>query len=129
MTFYTDLRDDTVAPLIDEFGQSGIYRVYAAETYDNETGKTTQGTPTDTAVKLLDLPIKTSVRSKAREFSEEVLASTNAVFLLEAKNLAAADVTPAVDNFVVVGGNEYRILAINPVAPAGVALVYKMAVQ
>jgi len=123
MSFYEGLRDDTADQLITQFGQAGTYRVYGSEVYDNSTGKTTEGAPTDTAIVLLDLPMK------EREFSEEVTALSNAMLLVSAKEFSAASVTPAVDETVIFGSKNYKILAINTVGPSGVAVIYKMAVQ
>ncbi|HEY7822450.1 MAG TPA: hypothetical protein VIG24_06445 [Acidimicrobiia bacterium] len=123
MSFYEGLRDDTAGPLIAQFGRDAVYRVYGSETYDNATGKTTPGAPTDTPIKLLDLPIQD------RDFTEEVRAESKAKFLVSAKELAAAGVTPEVDKEIVMGGEPYRILMINTVGPSGVAVIYKMAVS
>jgi len=123
MSFYSGLRDDTAAPLIAQFGQPATYRVFGAETYDNATGKTVKGTPTDTAIVLLDLPIS------ERDFSEEVVARASAKFLVAAAQFAAASVVPAVDETILLRGKDYRILAINSVGPSGEAVIYKMAVQ
>lgn len=123
MTFYSGLRDDTAGPLVAQFGRPATYRVHAAESYDNATGKTTLGTATDTPIVLLDLPMR------EREFSEDVTARSNAMLLVAAKEFAAAGVTPAVDEAVLFGPKTYKILAINTVGPAGEAVIYKMAVQ
>lgn len=127
MTFYTGLRDDTAGPLIDQFGQSGTYRVHASESYDNATGKTTKGAPTDTAVKLLEL--KGDGPRQAQEWSEDVASMMRTVVLLSAKEFAAEGVTPEVDEALIYAGKENRILGIKAVAPGGVAVIYKMAVQ
>lgn len=123
MSFYQGLRDDTAGPLIAQFGQDGVYRVFGSEVYDNATGKTTKGAPTDTEIKLLDLPMR------EREFSEEVSSAAEAMLLVAAKEFNAAGVTPAVNERVVFGSKDYLILAINTVGPSGVAVIYKMAVK
>jgi len=123
MSFYGDLRDDTAGPLIAQFGQPATYRVYGAEVYDNATGKTTDGAPTDTAIQLLDLPVP------EREFSESVAARASAMLLVAAKEFNAAGVTPEVDKDVIFGSKSYKILAVNTVGPSGEAVIYKMAVQ
>ncbi len=123
MTFYSGLRDDTAGPLIAQFGRSGVYRAYAAKSYDNATGKTTLGVATDTTIQLLDLPMR------EREFTEDVAARSDALLLVAAKEFAAASVVPAVDQLVIFGSKSYKILAINTVGPSGEAVIYKMAVQ
>jgi len=122
MTFYSGLRDDTAGPLIEQFGQPGTYRVYGSETYDNATGTTTPGAPTDTAIVLLDLPMK------EREFTEDVAAEASGMLLVAAQQFAAAGVTPAVNETILFGSHTHKILAINTVGPSGEAVIYKMAV-
>lgn len=123
MTFYSDLRDDDAAPLIEEFGQPGTYRAHGADLYDNVSGKTTAGAPTDTGVFLLDLPLKDG------DFSEEVTQRSSQKLLLSAREFAAASVTPAVDETVIFGGKSHNINAITKVGPSGEVVIYKMAVQ
>ena len=123
MSFYEGLRDDTAAPLIAQFGQVAAYRIDATKTYDNATGKVTAGTPDSTPIKLLDLPLRD------REFSEEVVAVARGMFLVSAKELNEAAVVPAVDAEIILAGRAYRIRAINTVGPAGIAVIYKMAVS
>lgn len=123
MTFYSGLRDDTAGPLIAQFGQDATYRVYASESYNNVTGTVTPGTPTDLPIKLLDLPIDD------RDFTEDIVAKSNAKLLVAAKEFAAAGREPAVGETVILNGGNYRILAFKTVAPAGTAVIYTMAVQ
>lgn len=123
MSFYSGLRDDTAGPLIERFGQAGTYREYGSAIYDNATATTAKGAPTDTAIVLLDLPLK------ERDFSEDVAARASGMLLVAAQQFAAAAVTPAVDRFVIFGSKTYKILAINTVGPSGEAVIYKMAVQ
>lgn len=123
MTFYSGLRDDTAAPLIKQFGQPATYRVYGAGIYDNDTGTTLKGVPTDLPIQLLDLPLD------KRDFSEEVTAKANAKFLVEAASFAAANVVPASEATIVLRGKDYRVLAVVPVGPSGEAVIFKMAVQ
>lgn len=123
MTFYSGLRDDTAAPLIAQFGQPAVYRRFASAVYNNTTGLTAPGTPTDLPIQLLDLPMP------KREFSEEVMLKASGMFLVEAASFAAASVTPKPEEVIVLNSKVYRILAINTVGPSGVAVIYKMAVQ
>jgi hypothetical protein len=123
MTFFTDLRDDVAGPLIVQFGQSATYRSYGARSYNNTTGLTTLGAPTDTTVALLD------VSKSAQEFSDEVMARASAVLLASAKEFAAASVTPAVDDVIIFNGNTSKIIDIKATAPSGVPVIFKMAVQ
>lgn len=123
MTFYTGLRDNTAAPLIAQFGRAAVYRVFGAEVYDNATATTSKGSSTDTPIILVKLPVKPQV------FSEEVTAKSAAMLLVSAKEFAAAGVTPAVDETILIDTASYRILAILSIDPSGVPVVFKMAVQ
>lgn len=123
MTFYASLRDDTAAPLIAEYGQAATYRGHGSYEYSVATGRAADTAPRDTAVRLLDLPLPD------REFSEHVTQRASAMFLVGAKEFAAANVVPEVDDRMVVGTDTYTILAINTIGPAGEAVVYKMAAQ
>lgn len=122
MSFYEGLRDETAGPLIAQFGQAGVYRIYGSETYNNVTGKTTPGAATDTPIQLLDLPMSD------RDFTEDVRKESNVKVLVAAKELAAAGVTPEVDAEIIFAGDTRRILSINTVGPSGVPVIYKMAV-
>ena len=109
--------------LIARFGQTATYTIYDAESYDNATGKTTKGAPTEVALKALDLPMK------EREFTEDVAARASGTLLMSGGELAEAGITPAVNEHVVMGSKTYTLLAINTVGPAGTAIIYKAAVM
>lgn len=123
MSFYPDLRDKTAGPLIKQFGQPGTYRVYGSAVYDNATGKTTKGSPTDTLIRMLDLPVKDRV------FTKEVTLQSHAFLLVSAQEFAAAGVTPEPEEHIIFGGKSYKILAINTIGPEGTAVAYKIAGQ
>jgi hypothetical protein len=127
MSFYENLRDNTAGPLIKQFGQVGTYRVYSAEAYNNTTGKTTQGTATLVTIRFLDLPL--NYLTLHREFSEEAAAEAQAKLLVSAKELAEAGVVPQVDAEILADTKVWRILAINPVGPSGIPVIYKMMVK
>ena len=119
MTFYENLRDNTAAPLIKQFGQTATYRAFGNTAYDNESGRVLKGNSSDTEITLLDLPIP------AREFSADVTARASAMLLVSAETA----IVPKVDEEILLGNQCYQILAINTVGPSGVAVIYKMAVQ
>lgn len=127
MSFYENLRDNTAGPLIARFGQAALYRVHPAAVYDNATGKTEKGAPTDVSVKLLEL--SGFGPKQAQQWTEEVSKSMRAEVLVAADELATADVVPEVDEQLVYEGRVNRILARKRIGPSGVAVVYKMAVQ
>lgn len=124
MTFYTDLRDSTVQPLLAEFGQAATWREYTSATYDNTTGKRTDGVPSDTTIQVVE--IKKGIFTP-QEFSEETIQRTSKFFLVGATEFATAGVTPSVEKLIVLGGKTYRVLEILEINPGGTALGYKMA--
>lgn len=123
MTFYTGLRDDTAAPLIAQFGRTATYRVFGAESYDNATGTTIKGAPTDTPIVVVKLPMRPQV------FSEAVTVNAEEMLLVSAKEFALAGVTPRVNETILIDLLAYRILEIKEISPSGVPVVFKMAVQ
>ena len=129
MTFYAGLRNDVVASLIAQFGQAATYRIYEAATYSNVTGETTRGGATDTTINLVELPVRDVGSTAAQEFSEAVTAQMSALLLVSAKELDEEGITPAVEQTIIYDRRTTRILAIKRIAPGGVAVAYKMAVQ
>lgn len=119
---YATLRDDKVAPLIERFGRDATLR-QQANTYDPTTGVATN-VPTDTAVKILTLPM-----SRAKDvFREELIEQFDQFVILGAKETNAAGVEPGTDDILLIDGNTSRIVGITPVAPSGVAVIYKMGI-
>lgn len=125
MTFYTDMRDDLVAPLIRQFGRAAVYRTYAAS-YAPTTGLNTL-TATNTNVVLLSLPIE---RPRLRNlFREDLIEQASWTLLISAKELNDASITPTPNDAVEFGGIVYKVTGINQVAPGGIALLYKVLVE
>lgn len=127
MTFYSGLRDNTAGPLIKQFGQEATYRTFPDAVYDNATGMTTDGTPQDVTVHLLEL--SGFGPKQAQQWSEDVSKIMRAEVLMSANELATADVVPEVNEHVIYEGRENRILGRKRVGPAGTAVIYKLAVQ
>jgi hypothetical protein len=125
MAFYTDIRDDVVAPLITKYGLSATLRSIATS-YDPTTGVGTN-TDTDTAIKLVKLPIE---RPKLRNFfREELIERASYQFLVSAKELNSASVVPRSNDKVVLSGQVFAILGVNEVAPGDTVVLYKLLVE
>lgn len=126
MTFYTDLRDNTAGPLIDQFGMSAILRKLD-DAYDPTSGGVTSEA-TETTIKVLDLQIRTQGGTMTPEWAPDLVKKISSLLLVSAKELAAAGVEIATNDEVVWSGKVGRILALKAVAPAGVAVLYKVGV-
>lgn len=118
--FYTGLRDNTAATLIAQFGRDASLRKDTG-TYDPSTGVWTENTA-DTAIKVVQLP---RGKTEAPEFSPELAALFDQMVLISAKETAAASVAPKPDDVMVIGGEVYRIVAVAPIAPGGISVIYK----
>ena len=122
MGFYESLRDDTAANLIDKFGLSALLRQQVG-TYNPATGAQTN-VNTDTPVKILTLPM-----SKAKDvFREDVIESFDQFVIMSAKETAAAGISPGTDDAIVIGTKVSRIVALTPVEPGGIAVIYKIGI-
>lgn len=130
--FYTDLRDNDAQPLIKEYGQQATYTSVTNTTDEYESGDdymSFTATTEEVQVWLLDLPVRSSREESGREFEAESVERAKAKFLLSATEFANANVTPKTGDRIVLNTNQnFRVLAINPVAPAGIPVIYKMLV-
>ena len=127
--FYTGLRDDDALPLIKSEGQRADY-YSVSEPVGSEDFMTFTQEETKIPIWLLDLPVRSSREEGGREFEAETTARAKAKFLTSATELATADVTPKPGDRVelIKTGQSFRVLAVNPVAPSGIAVIYKMLV-
>lgn len=125
---YVDLRDNDAQPLIKENGQQVTYRSIGVSSPSENFMEFQQSPPTDVRIWMIDIPIRGG-GSEGREFEAETVKRAKAKFLLSATELAKADVTPKPGDRIVVSQQQsYRILAVNPVAPSGIAVIYKVLV-
>lgn len=119
---YASIRDDTAAPLIERFGQDATLR-QQAPTYDPTTGVQTN-VNTDTPVKILTLPM-----SRAKDqFRDEMVEMFDQFVILSAKETNTAGVEPGTDDLILIGSTVSRIVGITPVAPSGIAVIYKIGI-
>lgn len=120
MAFYENLRDNVAGPLIIKFGRDATLRQQAS-TYDPTTG-VNSNVDTDTAVKILTLPM-----SRAKDvFRSEMVESFDQFVIMSAAETALAGVEPGTDDIVVIGTEITRIIALTPVEPGGIGVIYKM---
>jgi hypothetical protein len=125
MTFYADMRDDVVAPLVRKFGRAAVYTTYA-DVYVPATGIATR-TPTNTNVVLLSLPIE---RPRLRNlFREDLIEKASWTLLISAKELNDASIAVSANDAVTFGGTTYKVTGVNQVDPGGVPVLYKVLVE
>lgn len=125
MTFYSDLRDDVVAPLVRKYGRTAVYRTYTS-VYAPTTGINAL-TVVNTDVVLLSLPIE---RPRLRNlFREELIEKASWTLLISAKELNDASITPTANDAVEFYSVVYKVTGVNQVTPGGVALLYKVLVE
>ena len=122
MTLYTDLRDGAVLTLLASYGTTATLRQNAAS-YDPTTGVSTN-TSTDTTIKVVRL----SAQGRT-DFRIESVARAKFMFIVGGAELAAAGVTPNVNDKIVYSGKTYAIVEINEIAPDGTAVIYKILVE
>lgn len=128
---YTSLRDDTAGKLIAQFGRGAILRKPpAGQTYDPKTGKTSAGAPQDTNVKVIEVGLAAILRGREgkNQFLQEQAVMWDSGLILSAKETAAAGVEPVVGDFIVLNGKHCRIEWLEPVAPSGIPIIYKLAI-
>lgn len=124
MTFYQNLRDGTAANLIRQFGRSATLR-QSADSYDPTAGRVVS-VPSDTPIQIVTLPRANA--QKMPEFAEELVALFDQVILISGSELATAGVEPRPSDEVIIGGETLRVVGVAPIAPGGVAVIYKAGV-
>jgi hypothetical protein len=125
MAFYTDMRDNVVAPLIREYGVAATLRQVMV-TYDPTTGVGSNSN-TDTEIRLVKLPIE---RPKLRNFfRDDLIERASYLFLVSAKEIAEASITPTANDKIILNGTTHAIVAVNEVAPGETCVLYKIMVE
>ncbi len=113
MTFYTDMRA-TAERLIREKGQAVTYRHVVNGEYDPATGAA--GTT------VTNHPARAAVFGfKNSDIDGTLILKTDKRVLLACDSLA---VEPSKDGRLQIGGVDHEIVSVEPIAPAGTAVVY-----
>lgn len=113
MTFYTDLRDDTVAPLLDEYGFAATLKRKTG-TFNTATGENVVTSASTTAQALL-----LGKSSLERSHPAQAQLCQDAC-LLSAAGLSA----PSVKDVLTFGGEDWRIVFVDTIGPGNVAVAY-----
>lgn len=122
--FYEDLRDNTAAPLIAQYGMDMALVRVTGGTYDPVTGFETGSTTQELPVKgvLTELSESSSFGSNDQSGSSNVLVGDRMV-LLEAKE------TVLDGDQLKIGSEVWGIVDYNAIEPGGVTVVYELHVR
>lgn len=127
---YLSLRDQTAASLIASAGASATLRQDGQASYDPSTGKNTT-VPVDTQVKVIESSLKRAIKGRdgMNQFDSEQVQHWDLSLIMSAKETAAAGVEPKVGDKILLGGETFKIAWVEPVKPAGIVVIYKLAVS
>ena len=122
--FYTDLRDDTVAPLMEEFGFDMTLESSREPTIDPNTGVITAAATV----------VNTIVTGIFRFFSQDEIIrmdilSGDLQCLIGAKVLNEAGIEPDTTMQIVAKGIKYSIVRVTPTQPGGIAVLYRLQIR
>lgn len=127
--FYTDLRDNTVAPLLQKLGFPMIVRSQREPVIDPDTGMiTTAATPLDTPVQGIFRFFSQDEIFKALQAGQNILAN-DIQALVEATTLDAAGVKPDTAMQLIARGETYTVVRVTPTAPGGIDLLYRLQIR
>lgn len=119
MGFYEDLRDDTVGPLLAEYGQ------FAVLNYSEEPTSTSSGPVANGEVMLV------SGSCLFEEYNDRDIDGT-VIQRGDRRMLLALDdktIVPTTAHTITAGGQEYSIQNVGTLAPGGIAIMYTLQVR
>lgn len=122
--FYNDLRDNTVAPLLLQFGFDMILESAREPTIDPNTG----------AITAAAVPLSTTVKGIFRFFSQdeingEDVLSGDLQCLIGGKEVLAAGIVPDTTMQLTAKGDIYNVVRVTPTQPGGVAVLYRLQIR
>jgi len=127
--FYTDLRDETVAPLLAKFGFSIVIKSSREPVIDPNTGAiTAAATPVSTTVKGIFRFFSQDEITKALGAGQDILAN-DIQALIEATALNAAGIDPDTAMQLIAKGSTYTVMRVTPTQPGGIALLYRLQIR
>ncbi len=126
--FYEDLRDNTVVPLMEQFGFDMVLVSNREPSIDPDTGAITESTE-----------VRTPVRGLFRFFSQDEIRTAEAVgynilandlqALIGGAELAQAGIEPDTGMQLIAKGKTYNVVRNTPTQPGGVAVLYRLQVR
>jgi len=122
--FYNDLRDNTVVPVMDEFGFNMTLESSREPTIDSDTG----------AITVAATVVSTTVRGIFRFFSQDEITGQDVLSgdlqaLIGAKEMNDAGIVPDTTMQLVAKGDTYSIVRVTPTQPGGVAVLYRLQIR
>lgn len=122
--FYTDLRDNTVDPLMTEFGFDMTLESDREPTIDPDTG----------AITAAATVVSTTVTGIFRFFSQdeingEDVLSGDLQALIGAKEVNDAGIVPDTTMQLVAKGITYSVVRVTPTQPGGIAVLYRLQIR
>ncbi len=123
-SFYEKLRDDTVDPLMIQFGFSMILRSSRGPTIDPDTG----------AITAAAVPVDTTVTGIFRFYSQDEITgndilSSDIQCLIGGAELNTAGIVPDPSMQLIAKGSTYNIVRITPTQPGGIAVLYRLQIR
>lgn len=121
---YADLRDNTVEPLLADFGFDMTLQSSREPTIDPDTG----------AITAVATVISTTVTGIFRFFSQDELTredvlSNDLQVLISAKDANDAGIVPDTTMQLVAKGVTYSVVRVTPTEPGGVAVLYRLQIR
>jgi len=121
---YADLRDSTVAPLMEDFGFDMTLESSREPTVDPNTG----------AITAAATVVSTTVTGIFRFFSQdevirEDVLSGDLQALIGAKKCNDAGIVPDTTMQLTANGDTYSVVRVTPTEPGGIAVLYRLQIR
>lgn len=122
--FYNDLRDNTVDPVLKQFGFAMTLESSREPTIDPNTG----------AITVAATVVSTTVTGIFRFFSQDEITrmdilSGDLQCLIGGKEVNDAGVVPDTTMQLVAKGVKYSIVRVTPTQPGGIAVLYRLQIR
>ena len=122
--FYTELRDNTVDPLMTEFGFDMTLRSSREPVVDPDTGLVT------TPATVVDTTVTGIFRFYSQdEINNETVLANDIQVLIGGTELSTAGIVPNSTMQLIAQGSIYNIVRITPTQPGGVAVLYRLQIR
>jgi len=127
--FYTDLRDNTVAPLLLKLGFPMVIRSSRIPTIDPDTGMVLNAaTHVDTSVQGIFRFFSQDEISKQLGTGQDILAN-DIQALIDATALHTAGIDPDTSMQLIAKGITYTVVRVTPTTPGGIDLMYRLQIR
>jgi hypothetical protein len=121
---YTDLRDNTVDPLMKQFGFSMIVKSSRAPVFDPDTGAEL------TAAADVETPVTGIFRFYSQdEINGADILANDIQCLIGGSEMSVAGITPDTSMQLIANGDTYNIVRITPTQPGGLSILYRLQIR